>query len=137
MKINYFNQTEENTNEFEILINKILKKKSKFKSMNIIFVSDDEIKKMNSEFREKDYITDVISFPNNNKELGDIFICIEQAKRQSIEYNHSFEREIGFLAVHGYLHVLGYDHITKEEEEIMFKLQNEILEKANLKRGDK
>ncbi|MFI3252064.1 MAG: rRNA maturation RNase YbeY [bacterium] len=136
MKINFFNQTEEETKKYEVLINKILKKKSLYKTMNIIFVSDEEIKQMNNDYRNKDYITDVISFPNDDRELGDIFICVEQAKRQAKEYNHSLEREMGFLAVHGYLHVIGYDHETYEEEEVMFKLQKEILEEANLKRGE-
>lgn len=135
MKINYFNQTKENTNDFENLINNILKKKSRFTEMNIIFVGDEEIKRINLEYRNKDYITDVISFPNNKKELGEIFICVNQAKRQSIEYNHSLKREIGFLAVHGYLHLLGYDHIEKNDEILMIKKQEEILKKAKLERG--
>ncbi len=136
MKINYFNQTEEQTNNYEKLIDKILKKESKYKRLNIIFVTDEEIQEMNKYYRNKDYITDVISFPNDDVDLGDIFICINQAKRQSEEYNHSLDREIGFLAVHGYLHVIGYDHQTKEEEKEMFELQEEILKKANLKRGE-
>lgn len=136
MKINFFNQTKEETTSFEKLINKILKENSKYKKLNIIFVSDEEIKEMNKTYRDKDYITDVISFPNDENELGDIFICLDQARRQSAEYNHTLDREVGFLAVHGYLHVIGYDHQTKEEEIEMFKLQEEILNKANLKRGE-
>ncbi len=132
MKINYINNTDNGTLNYEELINLVLKKRSKFKEMNIIFVSQEEIKKMNTEYRNKDYVTDVISFPNNKKELGDIFICIDKAKEQALEYNHSVEREMGFLATHGYLHLLGYDHETKEDEEVMFKLQDEILNKANL-----
>ncbi len=137
MKINFFNQTNEETTNFEKLINKILKEKSKYKKLNIIFVTDEEIKEMNKNYRNKDYITDVISFPNDEVELGDIFICLEQAKRQSIEYNHSLDREVGFLAVHGYLHVIGYDHQTEDEEREMFSLQESILNEANLKRGEK
>ncbi len=136
MKINYFNQTNIETIKFEKLIDKVLKKQSPYKSMNIIFVTDDEIKQMNNDYRGRDYITDVISFPNDEKELGDVFICINQAQRQANEFNHSLEREVGFLATHGYLHVIGYDHQTKEEEDEMITLQNEILNKANLRRGE-
>ena len=74
--------------------------------------------------------------PNNEfeNELGDIFIDIDQAIRQASEYGHSIEREVAFLAVHGYLHLCGYDHMTKEDEEIMFKKQDEILNKAKITR---
>ena len=69
-------------------------------------------------------------------ELGDVFICIDRAIEQATEYNHSIEREMGFLAVHGYLHLIGYDHMTEEDEKIMFKKQDEILNKAKLKRNE-
>lgn len=134
MKIKFFNQTKEETTSYEKLINKILKEKSKYKKLNIIFVTEQEIQEMNKSYRDKDYITDVISFPNDEVELGDIFICLDQARRQAEEYNHSLDREVGFLAVHGYLHVIGYDHQTEEEEKEMFSLQEEILNKANLRR---
>src|SRR5690606_41799020 len=83
------------------------------------------------------YATDVISFPNDEdpESFGDIFINLEKAFEQAAEYGHSYEREVGFLAVHGYLHLKGYDHHTPEEEKEMFTLQEEILQKANLKRG--
>ena len=67
--------------------------------------------------------------------LGDIFISIEQARLQADDYGHSFQREIGFLAVHGYLHLLGYDHHTDEEEKIMIQEQERILKNANLERN--
>ena len=99
---------------------------------------------INKDYRNIDRITDVISFALNDEqdflikteEIGDIFICIDQAKRQAEEYGHSLDRELGFLSVHGYLHLNGYDHMTKEDEEIMFKKQEEILEKANLRRDN-
>ena len=67
-------------------------------------------------------------------ELGDVFICIERAIEQANDYNHSVEREMGFLAVHGYLHLMGYDHMNPEDEKIMFGKQDEILNKAKLSR---
>ena len=69
-------------------------------------------------------------------ELGDVFICIDRALEQAEEYNHSVEREMGFLAVHGYLHLIGYDHMNPEDEKVMFTKQEEILAKANLKRNE-
>lgn len=110
---------------------------------SIILVSDEEIQRINKEYRKIDRITDVISFAfeDNNKMvyndlrvLGDIYICIPQMKRQAIEYNHSEKRELAFLAVHGLLHLLGYDHMSAEDEKIMFSLQELILNEQNIKR---
>ena len=67
-------------------------------------------------------------------ELGDIFICIDRAIEQASDYGHSVEREVGFLAVHGYLHLCGYDHMTEADEKVMFTRQDEILEQAGLER---
>ena len=66
--------------------------------------------------------------------LGDIYISLDKAKSQSKEYGHSLLRELSFLAVHGFYHLLGYDHQTKEEEEVMFKKQEEVLEIYGIKR---
>lgn len=110
---------------------------------NIIFVEDDEIHAMNKEYRNVDRVTDVISFALEDNDdmiygdirmLGDIYICIPQMKRQAVEYGHSEKRELSFLAVHGLLHLLGYDHMTKEDEEVMFGLQELILNGADIKR---
>ncbi len=110
---------------------------------NIIFVLDDEIHEMNKNYRNVDRVTDVISFALEDNDdisygdirmLGDIYICIPQMKRQAIEYGHSEKRELSFLAVHGLLHLLGYDHMVKEDEEVMFGLQELILDGANIKR---
>lgn len=144
MKINFINHTKENITSYKTLIRSIFKFEKRKIIMNIIFVNDDEIHKINKDYRNIDRVTDVISFALNDEkdflikteEIGDIFICIDQAKRQAEEYNHSLDRELGFLAVHGYLHLNGYDHMTKEDEEIMFKKQEEILEKANLRRDN-
>ncbi len=110
---------------------------------NIIFVLDDEIHDLNKNYRNVDRVTDVISFALEDNDdigygdirmLGDIYICIPQMKRQALEYGHSEKRELSFLAVHGLLHLLGYDHMTKEDEEVMFGLQELILDGENIKR---
>ena len=103
---------------------------------SIIFVGEEEIHRINKEYRGVDRVTDVISFAfednediryNDIRMLGDIYICIPQMKKQALLYGHSEKRELSFLTVHGLLHLLGYDHMKKEDEEIMFPLQEEIL----------
>ena len=110
---------------------------------SIIFVDDDEIHKINKNYRNVDRVTDVISFAfedsndlvyNDFRMLGDIYICIPQMKRQAKEYGHSEKRELSFLTVHGLLHLLGYDHMNEEDEKIMFGLQELILNDQNIKR---
>ena len=140
MKINFFSEVELDTSSYEKLIKKVFKFKRN-KTFNIIFVDDERIQQINNEFRKIDRVTDVISFAlcddlenEIDDSLGDIFIDIFQAFRQAEEYGHSVEREVAFLAVHGYLHLCGYDHLTKEEEEIMFSKQEEILQKAKIGR---
>lgn len=141
MKVNFFNETGTDVREYEKLIKSIFKPMGSKKEFNIIFVSKEEIQRINREFRKIDAVTDVISFalcddtdliPTN--ELGDIFICLDRAMTQAIEYGHSKSREVAFLAVHGYLHLCGFDHMTKEDEEIMFQKQEDILRKAGINR---
>lgn len=137
MKVEFHNQTEVDTKEITKLIRKIFKTIEDERKMHIIFVDNASIQSINKTYRNIDKPTDVISFPNDEEDddsLGDIFISIEKAIEQASDYGHSFEREIGFLSVHGYLHLKGYDHHTKEEEKVMFTLQEEILKKANLTR---
>lgn len=109
----------------------------------IIFVTKEEIHELNKQYRGVDRVTDVISFALEDahdvsltdvRVLGDIYICIDRMKEQAIEYNHSETRELSFLTVHGLLHLLGYDHQTKEEEEVMFNLQRKILSDLNINR---
>ncbi len=116
--------------------------------VSVTFVDNERIKEINREYRDKDQPTDVISFAMEEmgegeiaiigedipKVLGDIIISIPRAKEQAEDYGHSFARELGFLAVHGFLHLLGYDHMTKEDEEKMFSRQKEILEAYGLER---
>lgn len=110
---------------------------------SIIFVDEEEIQKINKEYRGIDKVTDVISFAfednetlvyNNVRVLGDIYICIPRMLEQAGEYGHSVKRELSFLTVHGILHLLGYDHMKKEDEEIMFKLQELILNEEGITR---
>ena len=141
MKINFFNETKKNIREYERVIRDVFKTINSKKEFNVIFVDENEIKRINKEFRKIDKVTDVISFAliDDNEivqtnELGDVFICVEKALSQAEEYGHSARREFAFLAVHGYLHLCGYDHQTKEEEKVMFDLQDEILDNLNITR---
>ena len=109
----------------------------------IIFVTKEEIHELNKQYRGVDRVTDVISFAledvndvslSDIRVLGDIYICIDRMKEQALEYGHSETRELSFLTVHGLLHLLGYDHQTKEDEEVMFNLQRKILSDLNINR---
>ncbi|RXN62721.1 rRNA maturation RNase YbeY [Streptococcus agalactiae] len=129
------------------------------KEMAVTFVTNKRSHELNLEYRDTDRPTDVISLEykpevdisfdeedlTENPELaemledfdsyiGELFISIDKAKEQAEEYGHSYEREMGFLAVHGFLHINGYDHYTPEEEKEMFSLQEEILTAYGLKR---
>ena len=110
---------------------------------SVIFVGNEEIQELNRDYRGIDRITDVISFAlednndiimNEVRVLGDIYICIPRMKEQANSYGHSEKRELSFLAVHGLLHLLGYDHMTKEDEKEMFELQEMILNDKDIKR---
>lgn len=110
---------------------------------SVIFVDEETIKNINRDYRGIDKVTDVISFAfedngkmvyNNVRLLGEIYICIPRMIEQSKEYGHSEKRELSFLAVHGLLHLLGYDHMKKEDEEVMFAKQELILDEQNIKR---
>lgn len=110
--------------------------------VSFIVVDNNEIQRINREYRSIDRPTDVISFAMVDGdesgelpyELGDIFINHERVKSQALDYGHSETREFAFLATHGMLHLLGFDHMDKPSEEIMFKLQYVILESINIKR---
>lgn len=117
--------------------------------MSVTFMDNESIRVYNRDYRQKDVPTDVISFAIEDesdipkevleemgmpRNIGDILISTERAKEQAADYGHSFERELGFLAVHGFLHLNGYDHMTKEDEVEMFGLQKEILDAYGLQR---
>ena len=114
------------------------------------FTTNEEIRKINNEFRNIDKPTDVLSFPMYEREdiaalkedtqdeiekiLGDIIVSIEKVKEQANEYGHSFERELSYLVTHGMLHLLGYDHIIEEEKSVMREREEEILAMLNFSR---
>lgn len=139
-KFEIFNETTENidTKEIEKLLKYALEyKKLENVEFNIIFVDNETIRNINKEYRNIDRETDVISFALEDNEdikfefgrlLGDIYISIPKMKEQAKEYGHSEQRELSFLIIHGLLHLLGYDHETYEEEEVMFKEQELILD---------
>ena len=124
-----------------------VKKRGKFE-LSVTIVDLETIHKINKEYRNIDRPTDVISFafmdsdelvkiPGIPMLLGDIYICKEIAINQAKEYSHSLRRELSFLFTHGLLHLFGYDHVnSKEEEKVMFSLQEEILNEVNIKRGE-
>ncbi|MBX9880144.1 MAG: rRNA maturation RNase YbeY [Candidatus Obscuribacterales bacterium] len=111
-------------------------------AFSLVIVSNAAIRKLNKQWRGKDYATDVLSFPLELEipppgapwEIGEIVISAEKAHEQAGEYGHSFEREMAFLFVHGFLHVLGFDHETPAEEKEMFGRQKAILKAAGIKR---
>lgn len=116
--------------------------------LSVSFITNAEIQQINREYRGKDTPTDVISFAMEElgegemdihvegapRMLGDILISVERAKEQASDYGHSVERELGFLAIHGFLHLLGYDHMEEDEEKEMNNKQEEILQSFGLRR---
>ncbi len=162
MKINYI--TEEKVDKklvkqlkrVCITTMKVLKQNHHILELNLVFVSAEEIQKINKEKRDVDSVTDVLSFPNldnvfNQKItkkkysfdinpdthkvfVGDIVICLEKANSQAEEFGHSINREICYLTTHGLLHLMGYDHMEETEKEIMRSLEEKILAKNKLAR---
>ena len=112
--------------------------------VSCVLVDDERIHEINREYRHIDRSTDVISFAMEDNDqfyvegmprtLGDIFISVDHAKKQAEEYGHSLRREMCFLFTHGILHLLGYDHMTDEQEKEMFGLQDEILGALSIER---
>lgn len=154
MQIDFQDQTEKVSDEQMNRLKKILDFAAQYEGtqenaeLSVSFVNNTEIQELNKEYRKKDEPTDVISFALQDEItdsidiigsdapliLGDIIISIEKVEEQAMEYNHSFERELGFLAVHGFLHLLGYDHMNETDEKIMFQKQNDILDGFGLER---
>jgi len=104
--------------------------------INLTFVTETEVTELNKQYRNKDTSTDVLSFPSTGtiptQNLGDIVICLQVAENQALEYGHSLERELAFLTAHGFLHLIGYDHMTIEEEETMLAMQKQILSRVGV-----
>ena len=141
-EINVFNETNNEIEELsimkEVLEYACEKEKLNNVNFNVIIVDNEYIHNINKEYRKIDRETDVITFalededsiklPEDIRILGDIYISIDKVKSQAEEYGHSIKRELCFLAVHGFYHLLGYDHMTEEDEKVMFKKQKEVLE---------
>ena len=112
--------------------------------VSLSFVSPEEIREINREYREKDAVTDVLSFPQYNDQeeireeayacLGDVIICPERAREQSEEYGHSYTREMVYLMVHSMLHLLGYDHMTEEEKAVMRAREEAVMNEMEILR---
>lgn len=138
MKVNVHNQTDIDIKEWVKQLKKLFRPIKEKKQMEIIIVSNEDIQTLNDQYRNINEPTDVLSFVNDDEmtpSLGDVFISLEQAYQQAKNYGHSMAREMGFLAVHGYLHLIGYDHDTPENEKAMRERQELILAKAKLKRS--
>ena len=124
-------------------------------AIELLFVDEEEIQRLNRETRGMDKVTDVLSYPSlediqgkalckqahpfeideeDNLLLGSIVICCQRAKEQAVEYGHSYERELHYLIVHGIMHCLGYDHITDEERAVMREKEEYILTKLGITR---
>lgn len=150
--------------DYESLIKKVIiatldEEKCPYEAeVNVVLTDNEEIKRVNQEFREIDRPTDVLSFPMIDYEvpgefdfleerydcfhpesgellLGDIMISVERAREQAAEYGHSLEREIAFLTAHSVLHLCGYDHMEEEERLVMEDKQRKVLENLGINRG--
>ena len=155
LEINYF-ETEENA-EYEKIIETVLQKCFKEENMDklglyvsVTLTCPSHIKEINNQYRNVDKETDVLSFPMFEKEeidkiieeksnvpgdvLGDIMVSIDRVKEQAIEYGHSFERELSYMIVHGFYHLMGYDHMNDEEKSVMRAKEENILEKLKITR---
>lgn len=140
--INIINQYNDDSS-YEVVIKDILRVAYQYleidKDMivNFILTNDETIHQLNHQFRGFDKSTDVLSFENleMEDEIGDVFISIDKVKTQAKDYGHSFERELAFLTLHGFLHCIGYDHLNEDEEIEMFGLQDKIMDKTKYRRS--
>lgn len=146
--IGIVNQIGENLKEIDeikrVLDYAVEKENLEHVEFNVILVDNEYIHELNRNYRNIDRETDVITFAleddnqvlngSNHRILGDIYISVSKARSQAAEYGHSFLRELTFLAVHGFYHLLGYDHMNKEEEKVMFEKQEEVLRDCEIER---
>lgn len=147
LTVDYHDETGELVETHQKIVEDVIKKTVELEHLtgeievSVTFVDEERIQEINREYRDKDQPTDVISFALNEQSegepdlnipgmpnmLGDIIVSVSHIKNQAEEYGHSYERELGFLVVHGMLHLLGYDHMTEAEEKEMFSRQEDIL----------
>lgn len=149
-----YNGTEENK-EQEKLIQRVIKQCYQIEKMentnlyvSVILTTPNEIKKINKQYRNIDRTTDVLSFPMFEKEdlivaiqnkqirdvLGDVIISLEQVKKQAEEYGHSFERELAYMLVHGFYHLMGYDHMEEADKIQMRQKEEAVLKSLDINR---
>ena len=147
----------EKSDQYEETIKKVLEQCFKEEGMekskiyvSITLTTPEHIHEINKQYRNVDRATDVLSFPIFEKEeidekirtqdfehedvLGDIIISIEKVKEQAVEYGHSFERELSYMVVHGFYHLMGYDHMKEDEKNIMRQKEENVLEKLKILR---
>ena len=144
----------EKKKEYETIINSVIEACFKIEKLNeldlyvsIILTNPENIKKINKEYRNIDKETDVLSFPmfekdeinnlnnlNHEEVLGDIVISIQKVQNQAVEYGHSFERELSYMVVHGFYHLMGEDHIKEEDKKIMREKEEKILNELKIHR---
>ena len=144
----------EQNEKYEKIINKVYE--TCFKEENLydysiyisVIISDEEyIRKINAKYRDIDKVTDVLSFPmfekeeieeakKNSEVLGDIIICIPRVQEQAVEYGHSEEREFAYMLVHGFYHLMGYDHIEEEDKKQMREKEENVLKKVGFERDE-
>lgn len=155
-EISYLN-VEKGQEDWEEIVKKVLDKCFEEEGlldskliMTITFTTPEEIKKINKKYRKIDKATDVLSFPMFEKDeldekikrgdfpyedvLGDVIISIEKVREQAEEYGHSFERELSYMLVHGFYHLMGYDHIEEEDKKIMRPKEEKILNELKITR---
>lgn len=154
MHIDFHDKTKSVPTDFIDVLQRLLEFASKKEGvsseaeMSVNFVDNREIQELNRNYRQKDTPTDVISFAMQEAGdgevnindldmpilLGDIVISVDRAEEQALEYGHSTEREFAFLTIHGFLHLLGYNHLNEAEEKEMFRKQHEILSEFGIER---
>lgn len=154
LTVDLFDETESLTEDHLELVRQLVEKTIEIEQLSgdievsISFVDKERIRTLNREYRGRDMPTDVLSFALNEQGegelqvhvddlpnvLGDVIISVDHIYEQAKEYGHSFERELGFLTVHGLLHLLGYDHNDEAEEREMFSKQEDILRAYGLTR---
>jgi len=155
-EISYLN-VEKGQEDWEAIVKKVLDKCFEEEGlldskliMTITFTTPEEIRKINKKYRKIDKATDVLSFPMFEKDeldekikngdfpyedvLGDVIISIEKVREQAEEYGHSFERELSYMLVHGFYHLMGYDHIKEEDKKIMRPKEEKILNELKITR---
>ncbi len=140
MEILINNNTQTFTAEMEELVRKVIEHVVNLEGatdaleVSVLITNNDEIQALNAQYRELDLPTDVLSFPMDEEYLGDIVISMEKLFEQAEEYGHSPQRELGFLTVHGMLHLLGYDHIEEADRVLMRQREETILHELGVTR---